>query len=77
MHTMTFLTAHQNETARLARQLDNFTAQGRTASDYLVYAGFAESIKTLKNLGVRQKAVAELETKLAALAAEVFPEKSN
>ena len=65
------------EIFRLVRQLKNFTEMGRTASDYLVYAGFAESIKTLKNLGVRPKAVAELETKLAALAAEVFPEKLN
>lgn len=72
---MQFLINHQNETDRLARQLDNFTAQGRTASDHLVYCGFAESIKTLKNLGVRPKAVAELETKLAALAADIFPER--
>lgn len=71
MNDMRFLLNHQAETDRLASRIDEFREQGRTAGDYAVYRIFAAQVETLANLGVRLKAVAELQVKLDALKAEL------
>ena len=71
MNNMHFLLNHQAETERLARRIDEFREQGRTAGDYAAYRVFKASVDTLANLGVRPKAVAELQAKLDALKAEL------
>lgn len=75
MQMMTFLTAYNTELDTLEKELVTFRDKPREPHDFATHDGFAAQIRMLKNLGVGRKRVAELETKLAALAAEVFPEK--
>lgn len=77
MHTMTFLTAYNNELDTLEKELVTFRDKPREPHDFATHDGFAAQIRMLKNLGVGRKRVAELERILNEVAVMIFPELHN
>ena len=71
MEIETLLANHKRITERLGNLIDETAQMFPTASTPFLLHGFRAQIDLLISLGIRLKAVAELETKLAACKAEI------
>jgi hypothetical protein len=74
MHTETLISNHKRVTERLGRVIEEMTIATPGIGTPVLFAIIEAKVDVLRSLGLRLKAVAELENKLAACKVELGKE---